>query len=124
MLAKHPGSDPASARDRILRAASRLFYEETDLEGPYRARAVPLNLDATFAANPDPIESDPLKLDRNALAAAVPGWNFDYRDDVGSLFKDASSVSLRGELHRPLLWTVLALLLVETFLAWRFGHHR
>ena len=29
----------------------------------------------------------------------------------------------RGEFHRPLLWGVLALLLIESFLAWKFGHN-
>jgi hypothetical protein len=32
-------------------------------------------------------------------------------------------VGQRGELHRPLLYAVLLLLLLESFLAWKFGHH-
>jgi hypothetical protein len=118
--------DGKAARSKLVADGdvSRLFYEETDLEGPYAVRvASPVSLDATFAANPDPAESDPKKLDRRSLSDALPGWNFDYRNDVGSLFDDASSVRQRGELHRPLLWAVLALLIVESVLAWRFGHH-
>ena len=35
----------------------------------------------------------------------------------------AKSVSRRGELHRPLLYGVLLLLIVESVMAWLFGHH-
>ncbi|MEO6811910.1 MAG: BatA domain-containing protein [Isosphaeraceae bacterium] len=118
--------DGKGAKSKLLADGdvSRLFYEETDLEGPYAVRvAAPVSLEAVFAANPDPAESDPKKLDRRSLSDALPGWNFDYRNDVSSLFDDATSVRQRGELHRPLLWAVLALLIVESVLAWRFGHH-
>ena len=33
------------------------------------------------------------------------------------------SVGRRGELHRQLLYGLLALLLAGVALAWRFGHH-
>jgi hypothetical protein len=36
---------------------------------------------------------------------------------------NAKSVSRRGELHRSLLYGVLVLLMLESFLAWKFGHH-
>ena len=78
----------------------------------------------TFAANPDPTESDPAKLDQAGLKDAVPGWKFLYDSDWRGLEKNASSVGRRGEMHRPLLWAVLVLLIVESILAWRFGHHR
>jgi hypothetical protein len=32
-------------------------------------------------------------------------------------------VGRRGELHRPLLWALLALLIIESIAAWKFGHH-
>ena len=103
---------------------AQLRFEETDIEGPYQVKlGAPANLDATYAANPDPAESDPRKLDRAGLADAVPGWNFDYRADAAGLMGGTASVGRRGELHRPLLWGVLALLLIEAALAWRFGHH-
>ena len=77
-----------------------------------------------FAANPDPAESDPAKLDPNGLKDAVPGWKFLYDSDWRGLEKNASAVGQRGELHRPMLWAVLVLLIVESVLAWKFGHHR
>ncbi|MBX6311724.1 MAG: VWA domain-containing protein [Isosphaeraceae bacterium] len=124
-LIHRPDGRTASKKIQAAGDVSRLFYEDTDLSGAYRIRASsPSSFDATFAANPDPAESDPAKLDRPALAEALPGWRFDYRSDLNTLFKDATSISVHGEMHRPLLWSVLVLLLVESVLAWRFGHHR
>jgi hypothetical protein len=110
-----------------LRAAggvSQLYFENTELSGPYQVKVgPPLALEATFSANPDPAESDPAKLDRAGLADAVPGWNFAYLTNWRELTGDAASVSRRGELHRQLLYAVLALLMIESVLAWKFGHH-
>ena len=83
----------------------------------------PLAIESSFAANTDPAESDLTKLDRTRLGRAVPGWNFVYLTNFRELTRDSPAVGRRGELHRPLLYGVLALLLVESFLAWRFGHH-
>lgn len=103
---------------------SLLHFEKTDLSGPYQVKVgPPLALEATFAANPNPAESDPAKLDRAGLAEAVPGWTFAYLTNWKELTGDAKSMSRRGELHRPLLYGVLVLLVVESVLAWLFGHH-
>ena len=72
---------------------------------------------------PNPAESDPAKLDRAGLAEAIPGWSFAYLTNWKELTGNATSVSRRGELHRSLLYGVLLLLIVESFLAWIFGHH-
>lgn len=103
---------------------SQLHYEATDLSGPYQVKVgPPLALETMFSANPDPAESDPAKLDRTGLAEAVPGWNFAYLTNWRELTGNAGSVSRHGELHRPLLYMVLVLLLAESVLAWVFGHH-
>jgi hypothetical protein len=103
---------------------SLFHFEETDLSGAYRAKfGAPLAVESIFAANPDPVESDTLKLDRAGLAEAVPGWAFTYLTNWKDLTQSAASVGRRGELHRPLLWALLALLLIEAVAAWRFGHH-
>jgi hypothetical protein len=103
---------------------SLFHFEETDLSGIYKVRlGPPPARDSTFAAVPDPSESDPAKLDRAGLAAAVPGWNFAYYVDLQHAGADTAAISRRGELHRPLLFAVLALLLIESTLAWKFGHH-
>ena len=103
---------------------SQFHFTETDLSGRYQVKiGPPLLLESSFAANTDPAESDLTKLDRAALTEAVPGWNFQYLTNSKELTADASTVGRRGELHRPLLYGLLLLLLVESILAWKFGHH-
>jgi von Willebrand factor type A domain/Aerotolerance regulator N-terminal len=103
---------------------SLFHFEETDLSGAYRAKfGPPLALESIFAANPDPIESDPFKLDRAGLTDAVPGWAFTYLTNWKDLTANSTSVGRRGELHRPLLWALLAFLIIESIAAWKFGHH-
>ena len=59
------------------------------------------------------------------LGELLPGWKFMYvhPSDWKDLTRDAASVGRRGELHRPMLYALLVLLLVESILAWKFGHH-
>jgi von Willebrand factor type A domain/Aerotolerance regulator N-terminal/CARDB len=103
---------------------SLFHFEETDLSGAYRAKfGPPLAIESIFAANPDPLESDLTKLDKAGLAEAVPGWTFTYLTDWKGLTSNASSVGRRGEMHRPLLYALLALLIIESIAAWKFGHH-
>jgi hypothetical protein len=104
--------------------SSQLHFERTDLSGTYQVEfGPPLVLESTFTANTNPAESDPAKLDRAGLAEAVPGWSCDYLTNWKELTESATSVSRRGELHRFLLHGVLILLIVESILAWVFGHH-
>ncbi len=102
---------------------SQLVYTQTDRAGPYQVKVgPPVTQESSFAANPDPAESELAKLDRAAVAQAVPGWNFTYLTNAQELTQDTASVGQRGELHRPLLFLLLTLLLVESLLAWKFGH--
>lgn len=120
-----PDGKAVPARMAASGDVSRFHFEETDLSGPYRVQfGAPLAREALFAADADPGESDPAKLDRVGLAEAIPGWEFAYRTDWRNLAVNATSVGRRGELHRPLLLAVLALLMIESVLAWYFGHHR
>jgi hypothetical protein len=119
-----PDEVRASSKLKAAGDVSVFHYEDTDLSGAYRARfGPPMAVESIFAANPDPIESDPLKLDRSGLKDAVPGWDFTYLTNWKDLTGNASSVSRRGELHRPLLYALLVLLIVESIAAWKFGHH-
>ena len=103
---------------------SQLHFDQTDMSGRYEVKiGPPLARESLFAANTDPAESDPAKLDRAGLAELLPGWNFLYLTNSRELTEDASSVRSRGELHRPFLYGLLILLLVESLLAWKFGHH-
>ncbi len=118
--------DDAKAQVKVKPSGdvSLFHFDDTDLSGTYRvkysAQGVP---EAAFAANPDPAESDPAKLDRTGLTQAVPGWKFTLLNNWQDLTGSAVSVGRHGELHRQLLYGVLLLLIVESIMAWKFGHH-
>jgi hypothetical protein len=119
-----PAGQPLTTKLQPAGGISQFHFEHTDLSGPYQVRiGPPLSLDSSFAANTDPAESDLSKLDRAGLAEVLPGWNFQYLTNSKELTEDASGVGRRGELHRPFLYGVLLLLLLESVLAWKFGHH-
>jgi von Willebrand factor type A domain/Aerotolerance regulator N-terminal len=119
-----PGGQPIAGKLEPAGGVSQYHFEQTELSGRYQMTiGPPLALETSFAANTDPAESDLSKLDRAKLSEVVPGWNFLYLTNSRELIEDASSVGRRGELHRPLLYALLILLLVESILAWRFGHH-
>jgi hypothetical protein len=119
-----PKGQTVTARLTPSGGASQLHFEQTELSGPYQVRlGPPVGAESSFAANPDPAESDLAKLDRAGLEQRLPGWNFVHMTNASELAQSATSVGRRGELHRPLLYGALALLLVESLLAWKFGHH-
>lgn len=119
-----PDNARAQAKVKPAGDVSLFHFEETDLSGPYRVRYdPPASGEATYAADPDPAESDPAKLEKAGLAEAVPGWKFTYLTNWKDLTGNATSIGRHGELHRPLLYAVLALLIIESILAWKFGHH-
>lgn len=120
-----PDGPPVATQLQPSGDVSLFHFEDTDLAGLYRARfAAPLGTESLFAANPDPRESDPAKLDRAGLAEAVPGWKPAILTNWRDLSQSATTVGRRGELHRPLLYALLGMLLVESTMAWWFGHHR
>jgi von Willebrand factor type A domain/Aerotolerance regulator N-terminal/Beta-galactosidase trimerisation domain len=103
---------------------SQFHFEQTDIAGEYKVKfGPPLALESSFAANTDPAESDLRKLDDTQLKALLPGWNFEYLTNSRELAKDASSVGKKSEIHQHLLTGLLILLLLESVLAWKFGHH-
>lgn len=119
-----PGGRSAPSKLSAEGGVSQLHFEETEISGPYQVKiGAPLDLDSTFTATPPSAESDPRKLDQASLSEAVPGWSFAYMTNWRELTGNAGAVSRRGELHRPLLYALLAFLLIESFLAWFFGHN-
>lgn len=120
-----PGGGAVAAKLKADGGLARLHFEQTDAAGAYQVKVgPPAPAELTFAANPDPAESDPAKLDRPGLAERLPGLRFVVLEDGRGLSQDAASVGRRGELHRPLLYGVLAMLMIESFAAWRFGRAR
>jgi Aerotolerance regulator N-terminal/von Willebrand factor type A domain len=121
-----PKRQAISTKLKPANGVSQFHFEQTDLSGPYQVRVgPPLSLESSFAANTDPAESDLTRLDQAVLGDLLPGWQFMYvhPSNWNELTQDAGSVGRRGELHRPMLYAVLVLLLVESILAWKFGHH-
>jgi hypothetical protein len=119
-----PDNAKTQVRLKATGDVSLFHFEDTDLSGAYRIRYEGATAgDATFTADPDPAESDPAKLEKAGLSEAVPGWKFTYLTNWRDLTGNATSIGRHGELHRPLLFAVLALLIVESIMAWKFGHH-
>ncbi len=121
-----PKGQAVTTRLSPARDVSQFHFEQTDLSGLYQVRlGPPLDLESWFAANTDPAESELTRLDQAILGDLLPGWKFMYvhPSDWKELTQDAGSVGRRGELHRPMLYALLVLLLVESILAWKFGHH-
>ncbi|APW63975.1 BatA domain-containing protein [Paludisphaera borealis] len=119
-----PRGQSLPAKLKAAGGVSQLHFVETDASGAYEVKiGPPLATEVAFAANPDPAESDLAKLERASLAERLPGWNFIHLTNWRELAQNAASVGRRGELHRPLLYGVLLLLLVESITAWKFGHN-
>lgn len=121
-----PAGQAINTKLKPADGVSQFHFEQTDLAGEYQVRiGRPLSLESSFAANTDPVESDLTRLDQAALGELLPGWGYLYvhPSDWKELTQDARSVGRRGELHRPMLYAVLVLILVESILAWKFGHH-
>jgi hypothetical protein len=101
-------------------------FERTDTSGAYRMNlGPPVAETRSFAVNVDPQESDLVKLERDELAhELLPGVQFAYLTQPHNEQETAQlPVRHRGDLHRAILYTVLALVFVEMILAWRFGHY-
>ena len=119
-----PRGVPIATKLQASGGVSLFQFGETDLSGRYQVRiGAPLEKEISFAANTNPTESELTKLDAAALKDAIPGWNFVHLTSSQRLAEDVRSVGRRGELHQPLLWGLLILLLAESILAWKFGHH-
>jgi hypothetical protein len=113
--------DLTLAEDATTHALS-FRYERTDAAGVYLLRlstpeGVPYQ--RPQARNVDPREGDLVRADPQKILEAAPGSTFD-RGEAG--LREAEEGD-RSELWRTLLYALLLFALVETFLAWRFGHH-
>ena len=104
----------------------RWNFASTDPSGVYTAfHGEQSETPEVFAVNVDPKEGDLAKLSetelRRGLLADVP---FQLHGDGHRLAAQPESVAKRsGGLAKPLLYLLLGLLLLETYLARRFGHH-
>jgi len=108
---------------------SEFSYDDTLIGGVYTARfGPPLDRQRRFAVNVDTAESDLTQLSQQQLSSEVwPGVPFEHQTTWRNTEQPAAAV------HRParllevlillLLCCALALVFLETFLAWWFGYH-
>ena len=98
----------------------RWSFSDTSQSGLYLAKiGNPVTREEEFAVNLDTAESNLTRIDADELPKQfITGPRADA-DDGG-----ASTVSRHNNLNKILLYTVLGLVLAETFLAWRFGHQQ
>jgi hypothetical protein len=92
-------------------------YADTDLAGIYMLRGESKQEAAQFAVNVVTSESDLAKVNAAELPESVKvlsAWK-------GESTKSSATLISRGEWNESLLWTVFALLLVESLIASQFG---
>jgi hypothetical protein len=114
-----------------LDAQRRWSYAETGTSGIYTARENTTGQGQSFAVNLDTAESDlePLSTDElrhqwSGVPFGLLATNEPWRDMAATspLAPDGSQ-GCTTPVHLALLYVVLGLLLVETVVAWRLGHH-
>jgi hypothetical protein len=118
-------SPERGVREMALRPAvdgSYLSLPPQEISGVYEAEiGPPVSRRDKFAVNVPVVESDPTRIDPAALSDAVPGFSPVIIQSADELSRAAEEVARRGEIHRPLLLAVLALILLETLMAWWMG---
>ena len=97
--------------------ASRWTYADTQASGVYRVElGPPVAREQAFAVNVDTAESDLSRLAGDELPKEFTTHRRDNLDE-----SESPMLGQRSGLHKLLLYSVLGLLLAETFLAWRFS---
>jgi hypothetical protein len=99
-------------------------FSDTFSSGIYAVRfGPPVSRSDLFAVNVDTVESDLTKLTAEQLRQGLwSGTPFETSRENLEV-EPIRRIGRRGTLSKELLYAALGLLFVETFLAWRFGHH-
>jgi hypothetical protein len=101
-------------------------FDETYRSGVYTARlGPPAKRSQKFAVNVNTGESDLAAIGQEELQSDVwPGIEFSYQTTWQAADVHPATPGVRAaRLHIELLYALVGLLLMETFAAWRFGHH-
>jgi len=117
-------SEPLELRNEGDAAA--WSYADTSASGFYAVETgPPVDGSKFFAVNVDTAESDLARISPEELREEIwPGVPFEYRTTWEQPEATPAGASIRtSSLAKTLLYAVLALLFVETFLARRFGYH-
>jgi hypothetical protein len=113
-------------RIRTEEGLSMWSYSQTGVSGVYTAHfGPPISQTDAFAVNVDPVESDLARISPEQLRDQVwPEVPFVHQTTWQNLEEEpVGRIGRHRGLPKALLYAVLTLLFVETFLAWRFGHH-
>jgi hypothetical protein len=94
----------------------RWSYGPTDQSGIYTLRREPQEAMARFAVNIDTTESDLAKVNAGQLPPELL-----VQDTEAETSNSVGFQKSRAGWGQSLLWLALAMLIVESFLAWRFG---
>ncbi len=103
-----------------------LTFDDTTIAGIYRVRfPPPEDRLLAFSANVDATEGDLTRLEEEQLREIWPDVEL-FRETGFESVEDDNTAAIvqRGRLHVHLLYAALAIMFLETFLAWRFGYHQ
>jgi hypothetical protein len=104
---------PDGARDAVTPGTSYSLGAEPGVHRVLRGDSVI----AAFTVNAPAAASDLTRLDRRAFEARLPGWPLHVTTDAGAWRRAAFRERLGRELWRPLLFALLAVLVVEMIVA-------
>jgi hypothetical protein len=112
-----PDGLTASVAVRSTPTGSEWNYLDTDISGVYTLRGLPQGRTQQFAVNVDTAEGDLAKIDPQQLPPAIKvrsTWQGETRGD-------STEATAQSTWNTNILRGVLALLFVESFMAWQFG---
>jgi len=121
-----PDGRREDVRPRSEEGASAWRYSSTDTSGIYAVEiGPPISRSDAYAANVDTVESDLARISPEELHEQVwPEVPFVHQTTWQDLDDEpVGRIRRPSGLPKTLLYAVLSLLFVETFLAWRFGYH-
>ncbi|MFO1007870.1 MAG: BatA and WFA domain-containing protein [Planctomycetaceae bacterium] len=118
-----PSDQRVDALVEMTGTETALFWTDTGRAGIYQlAAGSPVNRQNAFAVNPDVRESDPRGITVETLSRSLlAGVPFEWVTDLRTISREEEAQTTGQTTYaRPLIGGVIALLLVELLLAWRF----
>jgi hypothetical protein len=121
-----PSGERKAAEIKDRGSSADWNFADTFASGVYALEPSEANpRESLYAVNVDTAESDLTPITPEELKGVVwPGITFTHHTSWQNLDeRPATEVTRQSKVHVWLLYGVLGLLFVETFLAWQFGHH-